>query len=435
MIIQKFSPTKPQHELFQTFGNQSILEILYGGAAGGGKSYAVWALAIMMANKYPDIRIGLARNTLVTIKKNSMSTFYEVVRNLGIPEDYYTYNEQKGEITFVNKSQIIFFELQYLPSDPNYDRFGGSLLTFGIIEEAAGCDNRGKQVFSSRLGRWMNDVYDIPAHLYMTTNPGRNFVFTDFYNPWTRGELAAHRRFIPAKLHDNTYQPKNYAESLKTRLDGANAKRLLDGDWNSDDDETRLCTYENVTNVFNVNPKFEPTGEYYITADIAMTSDKCMILLWKGLTIIKTIHYTGQEAEKEIESLTAQYKVNPKNVVYDADGVGKYLIAKLREAKDFINNSRALYQENYENLKTQCYFKLAELINEGKIKCLDNKFYDEAVQELYEIKSRPLAEVNGKLQMVSKKDVKAVIGRSPDISDAMAFRMWFEIKRKVVCPF
>jgi len=400
---------------------------------GGGKSFALWSLMILKCIEFPLIRVGLARQTLSQIKRNTISTFYEVSRFLGLDESHYTYNEIRGEIKFFNGSVIQFFELRYLPSDPEYDRFGGALLTFGCIEEAAGCDNKGKQIFSSRLGRWMNDEYNIPPQLYMTCNPGTNFVYSDFYIPWTKNELEPHRKYIPALLSDNSYQSKFYANSLYTRLDKASADRLLKGLWNFDHDKARLITYDKVNALYD-NYK-QINNDYYITADIAFTGDKCIIILWQGLNVEKIIEYKGDEPELEIINLQNEYSVQTKNIVYDSDGVGKYLKGKLKGAYDFINNSKPIYNENYDHLKSQCYFKLAELINEEKIKIKDNYLKDQLIQEVYEIRSKPLETVEGKLAVIQKKEVKKLIGRSPDISDALAMRMVFEIKKPIVKPF
>lgn len=430
-----FRPTGRQHQLFKTFGDEKLLEILFGGAAGGGKSYAIWSLMILKAIEFPLIRIGLARQMLSQIKRNTMSTFYEVTRNLGIDDSLYNYNENKGEIKFYNGSIIQFFELRYLPSDPDYDRFGGALLTFGCIEEAAGCDTKGKQIFSSRLGRWMNDDFNIPPHLYMTTNPGTNFVYSDFYVPWVKGILPDHRYYIPAKLSDNNYQSKYYERSLRDRLDKVNADRLLKGDWNFDYDSSRLMSYNSVCDIFNYSDDFKALGDMYLTADIAFSGDRCMLIIWRGLTIIEIINYNGDEPEKEIERLCKLNNIKEENVAYDSDGVGKYLKAKLPRAYDVINNSRPINGDNYDMLKSQLQFKLGEYINDGLIKCIDNSFREDTIQELYEIKSKPLDSIEGKLGVIQKKEVKKIIGRSPDISDAISFRMVFELKKSVSRPF
>jgi len=429
-----FEPSIKQDEFFKSFDNHELNEVLYGGAAGGGKSYVLWALMIFKAIEYPEIRIGLARHTLTEIKKNTLTTFYEVAKNLGIPKSYYKYNSIDGKITFENGSEIIFFELRYLPSDPNYDRFGGALLTFGCIEEAGGVEYKGKTIFQSRLGRWKNDEYLIKGILFMTCNPSMNFLYPDFYRAWQNNELEPFRKYIPALLTDNPFRPKNYEKSLELTLDPLSRSRLLKGEWDFDGDKSRLIKYDDILDMYNL-PKQPPTGDYYISADIAFSGDKCVILLWKGLTIIEIHHYKGGEPEKEIIKLRDKYNVSPRNVVYDADGVGKYLKAKLRSAYDFINNGVPINKENYDNIKSQVYFKLAELINDGKVKIQDLNLKDDLIQEVYEIRSQPLDTIDGKLKLVKKKEVSKIIGRSPDVSDAMAFRMVFEVKGKYRIPF
>ena len=428
--IINFTPQPKQEIIFKVFGVDRYLEILYGGAAGSGKSYIVWALMVLKAIENPGIRIGFARQTLVQIKKTSMTTFNEVISNFGL-EDYYTYNENKGLITFNNGSVIQFFELRYLPTDSEYDRFGGALLTFGVIEEANGVESKGKEIFSSRLGRWKNDQYNIPAHLFMTTNPGTNFVYHDFYKPFTDGTLAKHRLFIPATIADNKKIGKRYADSLSKRLGKKASARLLAGDWNFDDDKERLFKYEQLANLFNYTPEYhinvlKSNETEYLSADIAFTSDKTRIVHWKGNNIIKVYDYNGEEPDKYLIELSHTLNIKQENIVYDSDGVGKYIKGKLPRAKAFINNGKST--ENFENLKAECYFKLADEID--NIKIFDETYKEEIIQELYEFKSKPLSSMENKLGVISKDEIKKQIGRSPDTADAIFIKMSYYIKPK-----
>jgi hypothetical protein len=96
----------------------------------------------------------------------------------------------------------------------------------------------------------------------------------------------------------------------------------------------------------------------------------------------------------------------------------------------FINNSKPLLVENqivqYQNLKTQCYFKLAELIQGDQIyiKCQEQTIIDDITKELEMVK-RDKIDSDGKLRIISKEMVKQSIGRSPDYSDALMMRMYF----------
>lgn len=425
----EFRPTEKQHLLFQTFGNPDILEIAYGGSAGGGKSFGVWSLAIIKCIEHPGIRVGIARQTLTQIKNTTITTFYEVIKFFGLDNEY-SYNQMKGEITFKNGSVIQFFELRYLPQDPDYARIGGALLTFGIIEEAGGVDYRGVEIFSSRLGRWKNDEYNIPPHLFLTTNPSTNFMYSDFYIPYINNELPNHRMYIPATIKDNKYINSNYAKALETRLGESQAKRLLDGLWDFDDDDTRLMKYKTINEIFDNVDDPTPDETEYLTADIAFTSDRTIIIHWIGYTIETITYYKGNEPEVELNRLAEKLNINQHNIAYDSDGVGKYIKGKLPRAKAIINNGRPIGNQNYYNLKTQLNFKMAEMINNNLIKCRDTSMRDDMVQELYEVRTKPLEEIDGKLKLISKKEVKAIIGRSPDIADAISFRTIFELKEE-----
>jgi phage terminase large subunit len=75
-----FAPSQKQYEFLQAFKDPNYLEVLYGGAAGGGKSFILWWLMFKECVKHPTIRIGLARHTLTEIKKNTITTFYELMQ-------------------------------------------------------------------------------------------------------------------------------------------------------------------------------------------------------------------------------------------------------------------------------------------------------------------------------------------------------------------
>ncbi len=331
-----------------------------------------------------------------------------------------------GEITFFNGSKIILLELKYIPSDPLYTRLGGQLLSFGIIDEAGEVPEQGKQILQSRLGRWKNDEYNIKPILYMTCNPSKNFLYRDFYLLSEENKLPKYRKFIQALISDNPHTSKDYEQNLIRSLSLSDRERLIGGNWRYSDDPTNLLDYNDILNTFIKIPA-QTFKQRYISADIAFTSDKCVIMLWEDLTLVKII-VNPDKPEDEINRLSKEYNVKSHNVTFDSDGVGKYLSNYLNNATPIVNNARALYDENYDNLKTQLYFKLVEKIKDNTLKIVDNP-YNEAIQEeLSLIRHKPTDTV-GKIQMVSKGDIKRILGHSPDFTDAMAYRMYFELKQ------
>jgi hypothetical protein len=134
------------------------------------------------------------------------------------------------------------------------------------------------------------------------------------------------------------------------------------------------------------------------------------------------------ELSSEIRELIQKYGVHPNNVIVDSDGVGGGVADQIR-GTNFVNNSRPLHEQNFSNLKSQCYVKLSELFKEGRmsINILDPSITDELTQELLSVKLKDVDKDN-KVSVQSKDEMKKVLGKSPDLSDALMMRMYFEIK-------
>ena len=173
-------------------------------------------------------------------------------------------------------------------------------------------------------------------------------------------------------------------------------------------------------------------GEKYITCDVArFGQDKTVILLWNGLQVeqIKTFAKSSvTEVAKTIEELQFKHEVKRTNIIIDEDGVGGGVVDLLPNCRGFLNGSRALNKQNYQNLKTQCYYKLADKINKSEIGITTNDIMIKQyiIEELEQVRAKN-QDKDAKLQIISKDIVKALIGRSPDFADSLAMRMYYEI--------
>lgn len=430
-----FRPTKKQNEVFELFDDNNTTEVVYGGALGAGKSYLIASLLVMKCLQHEGIRIGLARNNITTLKKTTVTSVQEVMQDWGITQEYYSYNSQAGIIKFFNDSEIILVELDYLPSDPQYTRLGGLLLTFGVIDEAGEVPAKGKEIFQSRIGRWQNAKLGIKPLLLMTCNPSKNFLFTDYYRPYKEGKLKDYQKFIQALPSDNPYLSKEYIENLRNTLTLNERRRLLGGEWEFADDETSLFKYEDVIYAFDLSMNTNTDDIYRLSCDIAFTSDKCVYIVWKGTNIIK-IHITPKNDTKTVEStikdLCNDYGIRTDNISYDADGVGLYLKQYFPSAKEIHNNGKTLRNDGYKNLKTELYFKLSELFKDGKIKIEDDEHKQEIIDELSVIKHKPRENMENKVELISKLEMKKMLSYSPDIADAMAYGMIFQLKNNTM---
>jgi len=87
------------------------------------------------------------------------------------------------------------------------------------------------------------------------------------------------------------------------------------------------------------------------------------------------------------------------------------------------------YELNYDRLKTQCYYLLADRTNAGLISVpvASPDEQERITEELEQVKSKN-ADKDGKIQIVSKEEMKEGLnGRSPDYSDCMMMRMAFDL--------
>lgn len=404
-------------------------EVVYGGAAGGGKSALGILWIIEQCQKYPETRWLIGRSKLKALKETTLNTFFELTSKLELSNQFH-YNSQSGVITWNNKSEILLKDLFLYPADPNFDGLGSLEITGAFIDECNQISYKAWQIVKSRIRYKLNE-YDLLPKMLGTCNPSKNWVYNQFYLKDKNNTIESEKKFIQALPKDNPHLPASYLESLLS-LDENSKQRLYYGNWEYDNDPSKLIDFDKIQNVFT--NEFVEGGQMYISADVArFGSDKMVICVWSGFKVIEIVSLNKSsivEIAQLIRELATKYQVPMSNVIIDEDGVGGGVVDMLKGCKGFINNSKALLVENqivqYQNLKTQCYFKLAELIQSDKIfiNCKEQTIIDEITKELEMVK-RDKIDSDGKLQIISKETVKASIGRSPDYSDALMMRMYF----------
>ena len=263
--------------------------------------------------------------------------------------------------------------------------------------------------------------------MLMTCNPAKNWVYTQYYRPAKDNTIKPYRKFIQSLVDDNEFISKYYKTQLQT-LDELSKQRLLFGNWEYDASKDNLIQYDSIISMFSQNGV---EGDKYISCDVArFGSDKTVIMYWEGLHLksIRTLLKSAiNDVVSEVRTLQQKHGVLLRNIVIDEDGVGGGAKDYLR-CQGFTNNARPLKGENYQNLKTQCYYKLAEMINKGQvgISCPDITIKNYIIEECEQVRMKD-ADKDNKLQIVQKDIIKDILGRSPDYGDALAMRMYYEI--------
>lgn len=420
--------TKKQLAAYQLLKNNSSKYIVYGGAAGGGKSWLGCEWLMQCAHYLPGTNWFIGREELKRLRMSTLLTFFKVAKFHNYSD--FTVNGQDNYIRFINGSKIDMLDLQYKPSDPLYERFGSLEYTGGWIEEAGEVNFGAYDTLRTRIGRQLNAELNIPSKLLITCNPKKNWLYTEFYQPFRSGNLPEDSGFIQAFVQDNPYLTEDYINNLKNTKDKTKKERLLYGNWEYDDDPAALINFESISNSYS--NEFLEGGTRYITADIARYgTDRTVIGYWNGfrmeaLKVLDRNDIPG--AAKAINEIRMKYRVPTSHVVADEDGVGGGVVDILK-CQGFVANSRPIGKDQYANLKSQCYFSLADRINSNGyyFKIDDTEIQQMLTEELEQVKQ---AEVDSdkKLKVVPKDHVKEMLGRSPDFSDMVMMREFFEVK-------
>jgi hypothetical protein len=246
-------PYTPQPRQIKYHQAKDIDELLYGGAAGGGKSEATIWDSLKYAVQYKGSRQVIFRRTFPDLQRSI------IMRTLqAYPKQLCKYNQSKHEWVFVNGSVI---ELAYWDNDSNYMNYQGAEYDVIRWEELTQFEERWYIYMLSRLRSGGNDY---PKAVKSTTNPGgvgHAWVkkrFIDIGEPETvhsvpvtndngvqlkyppqhprAGELAFNRViFFPANVFDNMALMNNDPSYLMRlmALPDNERKQLLEGDWDT----------------------------------------------------------------------------------------------------------------------------------------------------------------------------------------------------------
>jgi phage terminase large subunit len=419
-----------QIEALKRLRDNTTNEVLYGGGSRGGKSWLGNTWIMMETFQKPESAWFVGRDTFTALRKTTLSTFFKVIKAYGV-SDCFEYNGSTHEM-FNKKtgSMIHFGEIGWFPSDPEYDRIGSMDLSGSFIDECQQVKKKGIDVLRGRYSVLEGDGWKTIPKSFYSCNPAKNWIFSDFVKPFDNGTLPHDKAFIKSLVTDNPHVTQDYIDNLK-KSDQVTIERLIYGNFYYDDDPSKLCEYDKITDLWSNT--YVEQGKKYITADLATKgSDKFVVGYWNGFRleyIFTESKSTGKGIIDKIGELCTRFQVPASNVVYDADGLGQGLSGFTRYY-EFHNGAKAKNGENYFNLKSQCYYKLADKVNEGQLYISQEDHRDEIVEELEQVKRDKMDE-DGKLRLIPKKDIKERIGRSPDFTDMMAMRMYFELSSGV----
>ncbi len=224
-LISGVTPYPKQTEFF----TKKAPRIAYGGARGGGKSWAMRFKFILLAITYPGIQILLLRRTFPELRENHILPLQKALKGIAI------YKDSTKEFIFKNRSRI---KLGYCQNESDILQYQGQAYEVIGMEEATQFTEL-QYLALTESNRLSGSCRDFSPRMYFTCNPGgighgwvkRLFIDRDY-----RGdEKAEDYVFIPSTVFDNEYiMTKNpeYVRTLKN-LPEARRRAMLFGDWDA----------------------------------------------------------------------------------------------------------------------------------------------------------------------------------------------------------
>jgi len=261
--------------------------VAYGGARGGGKSWAVQKKAIILAMGFDGIRILIMRRTFVELEQNHIHTLQKEL--LGRAK----YTDNKKIFKFKNGSII---KLGHCANESDVNLYQGQEYDIIFIDEATHFTEYQYQTLTACL----RGVNDFPKRMYLTTNPG------NIGHAWVK-RLFIERKyqgdenpddyyFIPANVYDNkALMQKNpgYVSQLENLPAGLREAWLL-GDW-----DVMAGQYFNEfdRNTHTIDPiEIQPHWKIYRAIDYGLD---CFACLWFAVDELGNYYVIKEYAEPD----------------------------------------------------------------------------------------------------------------------------------------
>jgi hypothetical protein len=479
---------RPQKGFQEDFLKCSADIVIGGGAAGVGKTWAE-LIEPLRHLKIPDFRCTIFRRTYPEIKKQGglWDESKKIYPYFGAKP-----NETELKWRFPSGMEIVFNNIQYEKDLIDYQGSQIALIQFDELTHFT------KRMFLYMLSR-NRSVSGVKPYVRATCNPDAESFVADLIEYWidddgfiipercgkfkyfildqdefifgdTKDEViekCPHRfptkdynlvksfTFIEGDIYDNKILLKKNPEYLANlmSLPEEDRMRLLEKNWKIKSTASNLINYDRFQDVYTND--FVDGIQNYITADIATKGSNLLVIgVWKGKRLIDLgilNKNDGKAAIDKILELKNKYLIPSSNICFDADGIGGGLTGFIPGAIEFHNGRRPIGRANYDNLKTQCYYNLADCINRSANKTNEDYYYltPDVVNSHYEFQTpkvykdktikwifnhqlkaikRDKMDLDGKLKLINKEKMKNILQDiSPDFLDMMMMREYFEI--------
>lgn len=384
---------------------------LYGGAMGGGKSYALCAEAIALSYDYPGNRGYLCRHELVSFKRTTLLTLMGLLEESGLIEQHHQ-SDHYFTLKDCNGSVIFYGGL----GDDNraIERLKSMEIGWFGIDEASETTEAFFMMLGSRLR------LQLPGIKYfglLASNPDPGWLKKRFIDQKLPDYI-----FIPALPRDNPRLPPGYVQRLTELFPEDWQARFLEGDWTAFEGTNNVFPFQAIQKACGRND-LPPGTPKAIGVDVArFGDDESVIAIREGSVgrIKQTMHKSDLMAVAGAVSIALREGGPVDMVNVDADGLGGGVVDRLRELGhtiyEFHGGGRPKDTERFRNLKAEIYWGFRDRLVEGTI-ALPNDL--ELKAQLTSCTYRVTS--SGQLEITPKDDMKKKGLKSPDRAEAMIY--------------
>ena len=237
-------------------------------------------------------------------------------------------------------------------------------------------------------------------------------------------DLVKSVTFISGDIHDNRELLRKNPQYLANLLsqDDDEKKRLLEKNWKISQDAKALMDFRAVEDL-STNPASEDTTAA-VSCDVArFGSDWAVTMGWRGL-LVRRVHIRTKcdlnVVGEDIEAVRNYVGAGKRDCYVDVDGMGAGVVdagnySAFQNAGAVIHPPEAKkdpnLKANFPDLKTQCFYHLADKVNYSEISFKDCEFYVDGV------KTDHIQTKNGRMKIVDvfKKQLRAIRRNKPDM--------------------
>jgi hypothetical protein len=344
--VLEWEPTEKQSEFLAA----SEDEVLFGGAAGGGKSDALIVDALGPASdawQNPKYRALLIRRTFPQLREivDRTRILYPAV----IPGA--TYREADKEWVFPSGAKIIF---GYCERDPDVLQYQGQEFQWIGIDELGHFPT--SYVYEYLTSRLRSPDKSLSCYMRASCNPGPKWIMQRFgitkggYESMVSLDVEGRtfkRRFIPSFLSDNKHlEGTGYRERL-LQLPEAERQMLLDGRWDVFDIPSAVYKHEmrSVRDDARIRTvPHDPALKVHTVWDLGFADYMAIIFVQRGSDgALRVIDYI-QDNRKPLDYYIRLLKDKPYNYGTDFiphDGESKHFLTgkSTKEVMESMNRS------------------------------------------------------------------------------------------------